>query len=143
VWDEVLDAQRGLLESKALVLRHARAQPRVICNIDRELLAQVLVNILVNAIDAAPEGSDLSLTAAQLPNGSWRCRLHNLGATIAPDVLPRVFELFFSTKPGGTGIGLALCQRTIEEHGGTISIESARDTGTTVTIVLPSAERPS
>jgi signal transduction histidine kinase len=143
VWDEVLDAQRGLLESKALVLRHARAQPRVICNIDRELLAQVLVNVLVNAIDAAPEGSDLSLTSAQLPNGNWRCRLHNLGPAIAPDVLPRVFELFFSTKPGGTGIGLALCQRTIEEHGGTIAIESARDTGTTVTIVLPSAERPS
>ena len=54
----------------------------------------------------------------------WRCRLHNGGAAIPPDVLPRVFEIFFSTKPGGTGIGLALCQRIIEEHGG---IDLARE----------------
>ncbi len=52
-------------------------------------------------------------------------------------MLPRVFEMFFSTKTGGTGIGLALCQRIIEEHRGTIGIESAPETGTTVAIQLP------
>jgi signal transduction histidine kinase len=141
VWDRVLDAQRGLLESKALVLRHSRARPHVRCHLDAELLAQAFGNLLVNAIDAAPEGSDLSLTSARLPNNGWRCRLHNLGPAIAPDVLPRVFELFFSTKQGGTGIGLALCQRVIEEHGGAIMIESVPESGTTVTVVLPSAEQ--
>ena len=50
---------------------------------------------------------------------------------------PRVFEIFFSTRPGGTGIGLALCQRIIEEHGGTLALESAPELGTTTTIVLP------
>jgi signal transduction histidine kinase len=72
-----------------------------------------------------------------LPNGAWRCRLHNDGAAIPPEVLPRVFEIFFSTKPGGTGIGLPLCQRIIEEHRGTITLENAPEGGTTVTIVLP------
>ena len=52
---------------------------------------------------------------------------------------PRVFEMFFSTKPGGTGIGLALCQRIIEEHRGTIALDSAPEHGTTMTITLPSA----
>ena len=66
----------------------------------------------------------------------------NGGAPIPADVLPRVFDLFVSTKPGSTGTGLALARRIIEEHGGTIGIESAADTGTTVTITLPSAYEP-
>jgi PAS domain S-box-containing protein len=137
VWDEVLENQRGLLESRALLLHRTRAEPPVRSPIDPPQLAQVLLNLLVNAADAAPEGTDLTLQTTQLANGGWRCRLHNSGAAIPADVLPRVFEIFFSTKPGGTGIGLALCQRIIEEHGGTIALESAPESGTAATIVLP------
>jgi len=137
VWSNVLAAKRGLLESKALVMRHHAAEPRITCPIDAEQIAQVFTNILANAVDAAPEGSDLTLTSSMLPSGSWRCRLHNDGPPIAPDLLPRVFELFFSTKPGGAGVGLALCQRILDDHGGAITIESTADNGTTVTITLP------
>ena len=137
VWDEVLENQRGRLESRALLLHRTRAETLTSCAIDPQQLAQVFINVLVNATDAAPEGSDLTLQASTLPNGAWRCRLHNGGPAIPAEVLPRVFELFFSTKSGGTGIGLALCQRIIEEHGGTITLESAPDAGTAVTIVLP------
>ncbi|MEO7965353.1 MAG: HAMP domain-containing sensor histidine kinase, partial [Gemmatimonadaceae bacterium] len=56
------------------------------------------------------------------------------------DVLARVFEIFYSTKPSGTGIGLALCQRIIEEHSGTISIESSPEDGTTLIVTLPPAD---
>ena len=137
VWGTVLAAKRGLLESKALVMRHHPAEPRVTCPIDAEQIAQVFSNVLANAVDAAPEGSDLTLTSSALPSGPWRCRLHNDGPPIAPDLLPRVFELFFSTKPGGAGVGLALCQRIIDDHGGAIALESTADNGTTVTITLP------
>jgi len=137
VWDEVLDAQRGRLESKVLLLQRERAVPPARVALDPEQLAQVFSNILVNAADAAPEASDLTLASQTLPNGAWRMRLHNRGPVIPADVLPRVFELFFSMKTGGTGIGLALCQRIVEEHGGTITIESAPDAGTTLTILLP------
>jgi signal transduction histidine kinase len=139
VWDEVLADQRGLLESRALLLQRTRAEPAARCAIDSPQLAQVLLNVLMNATDAAPEGSDLSLVTSRLSNGTWRCRLQNGGAAIPPDVLPHVFELFFSTKPGSTGIGLALCQRIVAEHGGTISIESTPEFGTTATIELPPA----
>jgi signal transduction histidine kinase len=97
----------------------------------------VFENVLSNAVDAAPEGSDLILTSMALPSGGWRCRLQNDGTPIAPDVLPHIFELFFSTKPGGAGVGLALCQRILDEHGGSIGFESTADKGTTVTISLP------
>ena len=141
VWDEVLETQRGLLERRALLLHRTRIVPPVQCAIDSAQLAQVFLNLLVNATDAAPEGTDLTLHTAVLPNGAWRCRLHNGGPAIPADALPRVFEIFFSSKPGGTGIGLALCQRIIEEHGGTIALESLPESGTTVTLVLPGLQR--
>jgi len=126
-----------LLESKALVARHQPADPRATCDVDLEQIAQVFVNVLSNAVDAAPEASDLILTSTILPAGGWRCRLHNEGPPISPELLPRVFELFFTTKPGGSGVGLALCQRILAEHGGTITLDSTADAGTTLTITLP------
>jgi signal transduction histidine kinase len=140
VWHKVLTSKRGLLESKALVMRWHAAQPRVLCQLDEEQMTQVFVNVLSNAVDAAPEGSDLTLTSASQGSGGWHCRLHNDGPAIPPDILPRVFELFLSTKPGGTGLGLPLCERILEDHGGTIALESSADTGTTVTITLPAAK---
>jgi signal transduction histidine kinase len=137
VWDEVLESQRGRLESRALLLHRTRAEPPAHCAIDAGHLAQVLANLLVNAADAAPPGTDLTLHSSVLPNGAWRCRLHNGGAEIPADVLPRVFDLFLTTKPGGTGIGLALCRRIVEQHDGTIALESAPEHGTTATVVLP------
>jgi len=136
VWDDVLENQRGLLESRAVLLERSRA-PHVSCAIDPQQLSHVFTNLLVNATDAAPEGSDLKLTSSVLANGHWRCRLHNGGPPIPPDVLPRVFEVFFSTKPGGSGIGLALCKRIMEEHGGSVSLESAPEVGTSATVLLP------
>ena len=97
----------------------------------------MFVNVLLNAIDAAPEASDLTLTTTTLANGAWRCELHNGGEPVPPDTLRRAFEIFFSTKPGGTGIGLALCQRIIDEHRGTITLESEPGNGTTAVVMLP------
>lgn len=139
VWDDVLEGQRGLLESKALLLHRTRPPFPVTCDIDPEQLGQVFLNVLVNAVDHAPTGSDLTMQSALTSNGSWRLRLTNGGPPVAAEVLARAFEIFYSNKPGGTGIGLALCQRIIEEHRGEIALDSAPESGTTVTITLPPA----
>lgn len=137
VWDDVLDAERGRLESAALQLARTRAEPPRTLPIDAEQLALVFQNVLVNAVEASPAESDLTLVASALPDGGWRCTLRNGGPPILPDALPRVFDLFFSTRAGRAGIGLALAQRIVEEHGGTIAIDSAPRTGTAATITLP------
>jgi signal transduction histidine kinase len=139
VWDRVLEEQRGLLESRALLVQRTRAEPAAECAVDETQLAHALANLLANAVDAAPEGSDLTLHSEVLPNGAWRCALHNRGAAIPPDMLPRVFELFFSTKPASAGIGLPLSRRIIDEHAGTLTLESAPQSGTAATVTIPSA----
>ena len=137
VWDEVLEQQRGRLESKALHVARTRASHAGRFSIDRGQLAQVFTNLLDNAIDAAPEGTDLALTSGTLPSGAWRTRLANGGRVLPADVLDRAFDLFFTTKPGGTGVGLPLCQRVLEEHGGTIALESSSVAGTAAVVTLP------
>ncbi|HEY0994532.1 MAG TPA: ATP-binding protein [Gemmatimonadaceae bacterium] len=137
VWDDVLGLQRGRLESRALRVGRERASPPARVDGDAEQLAQLFTQLLVNAIDAAPEGTDLSLVTTRLPDGSWRGRLANGGSPIAPDALPRVFDLFFSTKAGATGIGLPIAQRIAEAHGGTLSLESSGLGGTTAVVILP------
>ena len=139
VWDSVLEGERTRLDAKGLTLVRHRAPPDGVWRIDAEQLTQVCLNVLVNAVDAAPAGSTLTLTSHVLAAGGWRCRLHNAGPAVPPEVLARVFEIFYSTKHGGTGIGLALCRRIVDEHGGTIALESAPEAGTAVTITLPPA----
>ena len=137
VWDDVIEANRKRMDDAEITLARVRCTPPVQIDFDPAQFGQVCLNILVNAIDAAPRGSTIALQTGTLGNGGWRCRLQNAGAAIPAEALPRVFEIFYSLKSGGTGIGLALCQRIVEEHGGTIAIESQPDTGTAVTVALP------
>jgi signal transduction histidine kinase len=137
IWDEVLEGNRGLLESRSLGLDRERAAPPVKARVDAALIAQLFLNLLANAAEAAPPGTDLALASTRTPAGGWRCTLRNDGPPIPADVLPRVFEIFFSTKPGGAGIGLALCRRIVDEHHGTITLANTPDRGTTVTVTLP------
>lgn len=137
VWDDVIDANRARLDGAGLTMLRVRKPAPVQLPFDSAQFRQVCLNVLGNAIDAAPPGTTITLHSSLLSSGSWRCRMHNGGAAIPPEALPRVFEIFYSLKSGGTGIGLALCQRIIEEHEGTITIESHAETGTAVTIVLP------
>lgn len=137
VWTDVVEAQRGALESKALLLRHSPATPRARCELDVEQLAHACANVLANAIEAAPEGSDLAITSMVAPDGAWQCRVHNDGPPVAADLVSHVFEPLVTSKPGHAGIGLAVAQRIVGEHGGSIALESSHDAGTTLTIVLP------
>ena len=110
--------------------------PPLLVNPDQ--MEQVFLNLLLNALDAMPEGGELRV-AMRVEGPEVVVVVEDSGRGIDPEVLDRVFDPFFTTKPlgKGTGLGLSICYGTVREHGGTISVRSARGTGTTFTIRLP------
>jgi len=105
---------------------------------DQLQLQQVLLNLLLNAIDAMPGGGTLTInTAVGVDNSSIKIEIADSGQGISDRDMNRIFQPFFTTKSRGTGMGLAITRRIIEEHGGSISVSSEYGRGTTFTIVLP------
>lgn len=113
---------------------------------DRQQLRQVFLNVLTNASDAMPKGGILTVTARRgtIQHGTPTLvvEFSDTGAGVAAEDLPKLWEPFFTTKPEGkgTGLGLSICRRTVEEHQGTIDIDSVPGQGTTVRITLPAME---
>jgi two-component system, cell cycle sensor histidine kinase and response regulator CckA len=113
---------------------------------DNQQLRQVFLNLLTNASDAMPQGGTLTLrvTAGRTAHGASAIVIEfaDTGTGIKPEDLLKVWEPFFTTKDEGkgTGLGLAICRRIVEEHKGTINIESEVGQGTTVRITLPATE---
>ena len=105
-------------------------------NADRAVLMEALVNIVRNAIDAMPEGGRLTLTSA-LVDGFVELSITDTGQGIAPEHLEDIFQLYFTTKEDGNGVGLPLALRAVDLHGGTLNIESKLNEGTSVRIRLP------
>jgi PAS domain S-box-containing protein len=109
--------------------------PLLTVKADRDKITQVLLNLLNNAVDAAR--SVIGVSAKTLHSGV-QLRVEDDGPGINPEDLDRVFDPFFTTKKGGTGLGLPICKKIIEDHGGTIELVSSPVGGTTVTIGLTS-----
>jgi signal transduction histidine kinase len=137
VWDTVLDAHRGHLESRSLSLKRTRATPAGHCAVDVDELEELFATVLTQAVNAAPLCTELTLASMRLADGAWRCTLHDAGPPIPAAVLPHAFEILAGARPGDAKSSLAVCRRIAEAHGGTIAIESAPGEGTTVEITLP------
>jgi signal transduction histidine kinase len=105
--------------------------------LDENKMKRVIFNLVRNAAQAMPEGGRLTL-GSQLEGSCWVFRCGDTGRGIPPEIGGRVFEEFVTHgKAGGTGLGLALSKRIVEEHGGTIDFESEPGKGTTFTVRLP------
>jgi signal transduction histidine kinase len=106
---------------------------------DRDQMMQVLLNLVLNAVQAMPESGTLRMAA--VPEGAQHIRLTvaDTGHGIPPDVLPKIFEPFVTTKERGqgTGLGLTVVLGIIQEHGGSITVDSLPGHGTTFTLLLP------
>jgi two-component system sensor histidine kinase HydH len=112
---------------------------------DRRLIRQALVNVVVNSIQAMPRGGTVKVRARrELYSGREHLRIDisDQGMGIPAELLHRVFEPFFTTKAQGTGLGLAVVKRILEEHRGEIAVESSSDRGTTFTLRLPLSSSP-
>ena len=106
---------------------------------DANQLSQVLMNLLLNAAEATPEGGKITISASKLTYvESLEIRVSDTGCGIPADILPHVFEPFFTTKKGkGTGLGLSISQAYVRSHGGEMRLDSVVNHGTTITLTLP------
>lgn len=112
-------------------------QPPITLQLDKGKTQQVLLNLLINAADASPQGSEIFLIAST-DDGSYLLAIRDLGTGIPAEVSEQIFDIFYTTKPAGegTGIGLAICKSIVEMHGGDLQFES-RPGETTFTVSIP------
>lgn len=104
---------------------------------DRMHLKQVLINIVKNALEATSKAGQVTVELERTDSSTARIKVTDTGIGIKPDIIDKVGTPFFTTKANGTGLGLSVCRRVIDEHNGTMRITSIPDKGTTVEIYLP------
>ena len=111
---------------------------------DARKLRQALLNVVLNAIQSSPRGATVSISVARdCPlKGSARIAVRDEGPGMTPEVLDRIRKPYFTTKEGGTGLGVAVARGLVEQHGGRLEFQSAPGQGTTVTILLPRKATP-
>lgn len=107
----------------------------------RDQIQQVVLNMVMNAIDSQPNGGNLylDLFETQNPKG-YQIKIRDTGKGIPPEVMDNLFEPFFTTKQEGLGLGLYICKQIIENHNGSIRVESEPNKGTSFTIWLPGSD---
>jgi len=104
-------------------------------------LSQVFLNLVINALQAMPSGGTLVLATRRC--GGWvEIAVRDGGEGIPREILPHVFDPYFTTRPRGVGLGLAIAHRIVEGHRGTIDVESEAGKGTTMIVRLPLADQP-
>ncbi len=141
--NEVIKEVLLLLQHRTAKLKHTltldlnRDLPKV--HGDAGNLRQLLMNLLLNAIYFTPEGGSIRIATGPDEGGSIRLAVSDTGPGIPEDRIGKVFDPFFTTKPvgEGTGLGLTICHRIVEEHGGALDVESEPGKGTTFLIRLP------
>ncbi len=154
--NEVIGRALALMEGRTrrqnvAVAAHLSEQP-VYLKVDPEQIHQVLVNLLLNALDAMPRGGEIQIGVAVKGNdapeallasedgdraGLVEVYVRDTGPGIAPGIRERLFEPFVSSKETGLGLGLSICKRLIEAHGGSIRGENSPEGGAVFTLTLP------
>ncbi len=125
-----------LQEKNQIVVRTELADALPEISADPDLLRRALQNLVLNAIDAMPEGGELTIRTATLGD-RVEISVSDTGSGLTQEECGRLFTPYYTTKQHGTGLGLAIVQSVVSDHGGKISVESTKEKGTTFRIELP------
>jgi two-component system sensor histidine kinase AtoS len=121
-----------------LKLDHPSEEAAVRC--DPELVQQVAINLLVNAVQAVPAGGSVEARVMPASEGEAGFEVRDDGPGIAPELRDRIFQPFVAGRPGGVGLGLTFVKRVVQEHRGSVSVEGGAGPGTRIRVRLPVAE---
>jgi PAS domain S-box-containing protein len=133
-----LKSDRVLLRNKSIkvIKEFDENLPRTMADLMQ--LQQVFMNLLINAVESLQEGGVITVKTHYEPSdNSIHISIADTGKGINNELKEKIFELFFTTKPKGTGLGLPITKRLIEQHGGNIRIETSLGKGTTFNVALP------
>jgi two-component system sensor histidine kinase PilS (NtrC family) len=145
--DETIMLLKNCKEYSGNIHITQQADPHAVIKGDSQRIRQVFWNLLINACQAMPRGGEITVTARVVPGEQddldW-CEIiiKDSGQGISKEDRDRIFNPFFTTKTGGTGLGLSIVYRIIEDHQGTITLDSAPGKGTQFIIRLPISEKP-
>jgi len=134
--EDVLDFHKAAIEAKGITLSKEFDPHLPELKLDPHQMRQVFLNILYNALDAINKDGEIRLRTTAHDNNAV-IRISDTGMGIPSEEIPKVFDLFFTTKEKGTGLGLAICRKIVEDHGGSVTLHSVNGKGTTVEISLP------
>ena len=136
VLTRVIEQQQPLIDKQKLRVRREVCADCIAVRLDEDKIVQALLNLLNNAIEASPEGAEIGISVARA-NGEVVLQMVNAGEALATETIRQAFDPFFTTKPHGSGLGLGMVKRVVEAHGGGVSLDSAPEYGTRVTVRLP------
>lgn len=139
--ENVLALASHAVRSKSIQLRRESPLELPSLDCDPEQLEQVLLNLMINAIEASPEGGAVTLSAGVQDN-KIGVRVIDQGGGVAPGDIDRLFDPFFTTKENGTGLGLSVAHQIIRQLGGALSAQRNVDRGMTFSVVLPIRRLP-
>jgi signal transduction histidine kinase len=132
---QVIELERPLAEQRDVELRFAE-KPPLLAQVDTGKIHQIIQNLVRNALEATSSGGCVTVSISNDGENAMRIRVTDDGPGIPPDVLPRIYEPFFSTKETGTGMGMAIVHSLVTMHGGKIEIETS-PSGTTFDVFIP------
>lgn len=136
VIENVLDSIMSSLSIQRIeVIKKFDSKPSII-NVDREQINRVFLNVIINSVEAMPEGGTMRISTS-IENGLFIVKIQDTGGGIPEEDIIRIFDPFFSTKPTGVGLGLSITYGIVVSHGGRIGVESIWKKGTVFTISLP------
>jgi len=128
---------RGRAAKQGVEVRLARPAGPVVAAADADQLRQVLVNLVLNALDAMPHGGRLDIRLVGPEHGAVELSVLDTGPGVAPAIRPRLFEPFVSDKETGLGLGLNVSKRIVEDHGGTLRAFNRPEGGAWFVVKLP------
>ena len=135
--EELVDFFSPQAQHQRVQLRLRKSPEPIGAPVDVKLVKQAVLNLMLNGVQAMmPQGGEMILSLAQR-DGAVLIDVIDTGRGMSSDVLPHIFEAYYSTKKGGTGLGLPMAKRVADEHGGNLSVTSEPGKGSDFTLRLP------
>ena len=135
--EELVDFFSPQAQLQRVQLRLRKSEGELVAAVDERLLKQAILNLMINALQAMPEGGGEIILSARRQDGRAVLEVIDTGRGMDEETVGRIFDAYYSTKRSGTGLGLAIARRVVREHGGDIRVRSEVGKGSAFELWLP------